>query len=416
MTLNELYEKRSDFFIKESSQTKFGIYIVAAIGLGLLAWGFSLDASRAWGAVLTSNLFFFFLSLGGVIFGGIQDVIGALWARPIKRIHESFGSFFVPSSAVFIVFLLCIKFDLLGADQVYKWVANPAMLDHFPGKNVWLTENFFIIRNIATLVVMALLVAWSRKQNSLADSSFLSGKLKEAEELGKLGKDRLRFWSGPILFAHGVLFTFIVTDITMSLSPLWFSTLWGGWSFAVLMQSLLAMILVVLFVFKRTTIGSLFTQAHFHDVGKMLHGFTAFWGYLTFAHILTYWYGNVPEETEYFIHRLHQPWLGLMIAVGFMAFVIPFFVLIPKASKWTGWVIVPLSLVVLFAQWLVHFLVVQPEVVSSTKLGFPVSEIGAFLFLASLFVWSVYSYGRKNLMVSLPDPLLKRYMDEKAHH
>jgi hypothetical protein len=290
------------------------------------------------------------------------------------------------------------------------------MLAHFPGKNVWLTPDFFIIRNIISLLVMVGLVQWSKKQNSLADSAFLAGKLSEAEELGNLSRERLRLWSGPVLFAQGVIFTFVVTDITMSHSPLWFSTLWGGWSFAVLMQSLLALILILLFFAKKASFGAFISRQQFHDVGKMLHGFTAFWGYLTFSHIITYWYGNVPEETEYFIHRLHGPWMGILIAVGIMAFAIPLFSLIPKKAKWTFGASFPIATCILIAQWMMNLVVVQPEVVPAEDFGLPLLEVGTLLLFAAGFAFSIYSYGRKNLMVSLPDPMLRKYFAEQEHH
>jgi hypothetical protein len=416
MNLNELYDKRNDFFIKENSAVKNAMYALGAIGLAALVYGFIQDPARTWGAILTNNVFFFFISLGGMLLGGMQDCVGATWGRPIKRIHESFGNFFTISASVFIFFLICIKFSLFGAEQVYIWIRDPAMLNDFPGKNVWLTKDFFVVRNIISLLLMIALVRWTKKQTHLADNAFLSGKLSEAEELGSLAKERLRFWSGPILFAHGVIFTFSVTDITMSLSPLWFSTLWGGWSFAVLMQSLLALILILLFFLQKTSFGAFISRSQFHDVGKMLHGFTAFWGYLTFSHILTYWYGNVPEETEYFIHRLHQPWQGIMIAIGIMAFVIPLFALIPKKAKWTFGLSVPIATTIIIAQWLMHLVVVQPEVVKAEKFGLPLVEVGTLLVFTAGFIWAIYSYGRKNMMVSLADPMLKKYFDEKDHH
>lgn len=417
MNLNELYEKRNDFFVKESNGVRNTVYALGAIGLAALIFGFVKDPVRTWGAILTNNIFFMYIALGGLILSSIQDTIGATWGRPIKRIMEAFGTFFTASATISIVFLVCIKLKLLGAGEVYKWIANPSMLDHFPGKNVWLTQDFFIIRNIISLAIMLVLVQWSRKQNSLADHAFLSGKLNEAEQLGNLAKDRLRFWSGPVLFAYGLLFTFFATDFTMSLSPLWFSTLWGGWSFAVLMQSLLAFTLILLYFFKKASFGAFISRSQFHDVGKLLHGFTAFWGYLTFSHILTYWYGNVPEETEYFIHRLHQPWMGMLIAVGIMAFVIPLFALIPKKAKWTFGLSFPIALCVLVAQWLMHLIVVQPEVVKDpSSFGVPLVEIGVFLLFAAGFTYRVYSYGRKNMMVSLADPLLQKYLAEKDHH
>ena len=411
--LEQLYSRKDEFFFKKSLPLFLGLGLVFIAAVGYFLWLFPQNPTRAWGALLLNNLFFFLLSFGGVILGSIQDVCGASWGRPIKRFHETFGLFFYVSSSVFILFMMAIKYEFLEAHKVYKWIADPKMLDHFPGKNVWLQEDFFILRIIFMLVVMMLTVAWIRHQNTLADKSFLKGDLKKAQHLASLAQNRLRFWSAPLLFLLGTLFTFLMTDIAMSLSPLWFSTLWAGWLFAVLMQMLLAATLVVMFILRGTGVGSLMSRSQFHDVGKLLHGFSAFWAYLTYAHVLTYWYGNVPEETEYFIHRLHHPWSEIMIAIGIMAFVIPLFVLIPKPSKWTFGITFPLALIILLAQWLAHMVIVQPEVVDHGQFGWPLIEGTLFLAFLCLFISLIYLWGSRHMMVSLHDPLLK---SQASHH
>lgn len=406
--LEQLYQRREEFFFKSRLWLPIVLVVIFAVGSGFFISLFSQSPERAWGSLLLNNVFFFLLAFGGIILGSIQDVCSASWGRPIKRFHEVFGVFFYISSLIFILFMVAIKYQFLEAHRVYKWIADPAMLDHFPGKNIWLQENFFIWRVCGILAVMMVAVAWIRYQNVLADRSFLKGDLAEARRLAVLARERLRFWSAPLLFLLGVLFTFLMVDITMSLAPLWFSTLWAGWLFAVLMQMLLAATLVVMFLMRGRGVGSLMMRSQFHDVGKLLHGFSAFWAYLTYAHVLTYWYGNVPEETEYFLHRLHEPWSSMMIAVGIMCFVLPLFVLIPKASKWTLGSALPLALIILAAQWLAHVIIVQPEVVApDAGFGWPVVEGACFVMFLSLFIGTIYLWGRRNMMVSLHDPLLR---------
>ena len=94
MNLNELYEKRNDFFVKDNSTVRNTFMALAVVGLLVLGYGFSVDPVRTWGAILMNNVFFFFISLGGVLLGCMTDTVGAVWNRPIKRIHESFGTFF----------------------------------------------------------------------------------------------------------------------------------------------------------------------------------------------------------------------------------------------------------------------------------------------------------------------------------
>jgi hypothetical protein len=145
-----------------------------------------------------------------------------------------------------------------------------------------------------------------------------------------------------------------------------------------------------------------------------LHGFTVFFAYLTFAHVLTYWYTNIPEETSYFLTRLEKPWVYFIIAAPFLVFLIPFIFLIPKANKWNPKTAIPIALVVLSAQWLNYMLVVIPEVVSAHEWQFPWIELGTFLGCLAGFLLSIYRFAQKIPMVSLADPLLLPAL-ESAH-
>ncbi|MCY4381097.1 MAG: hypothetical protein OXC40_05980, partial [Proteobacteria bacterium] len=407
------YERRNEFFFKPSLLLQCVLIALFVFGSSYFVYSFSTDPKRAWGALLCNNLFFFLLSLGGLVFGLIQDACGAEWSRPIKRYHETFAVFFYVSSLIFLVVLTAIKLDFMQAREVYSWIANPHILDHFPGKNQWLVEDFFLVRVVGYLILMAAVVWWAQWQIYLPDKTFLAGNLGDTRRLAQRASDRLRFWSSPCLFFLGVIFSGFVIDVYMSLAPLWFSTLWAGWLFATLIQILLCVTALTMFVVKKTSAGSLISQSQFHDIGKLLHGFSAFWAYLTYAHVLTYWYGNVPEETEYFLHRLHEPWQTMMVITALCAFVVPFIVLIPKAAKWTWWVMVPLSCLILAAQWLAHVVIVQPQIVThdqADKLFFPGVEIAGFIAFSSLFVWCFYLWGRRHLMVSLHDPMLHKYL------
>lgn len=407
MTIDSLLERKGDFEFGGSKLTSVG-GICLVVGIAILGIRFAGDPTRAWGSLLMNLMFFYCIALGGVMFGAMQDTIGALWGRPIRRVHESFGNFLLPGTLLLIAFVIVSGTGVAGAGGVYKWIAEPEMLAAFPGKNIWLTPMGFMIRNVAILIVIFALTRMSMSMSLKADRLIKAGKIKEALQEGERVRARLRFWSGPMLVVYGVLFSFFCFDLTMSLSPLWFSTLWGGWSFAVLMVTLLASTLVAMFLLKGSSLGSVMGRQQFHDVGKMMHGFTIFFAYLTFAHVLTYWYGNVPEETEYFLHRMHGPWLPIIIIAPILSFALPLFVLIPKASKWYGPVAVPMAAIILGAQWLSYLIVVMPE--TTTQESFAsvpfVTELGGLFTIGGVFLISVAAYFKSAYAVPLGDPLL----------
>ena len=424
-TIENLYHQRNDFFFKGNFA---GYTVLIAVFLSSLL-GFLYFAGdnpiKAWGGFLLNNLFFYLLSIGGLIFGLIQDACKATWARPIKRFHEVFGVYFFVSSGLFIFFAFAIKYNLWHASYVYHWIAEPSILDHFPGKNSYLKLDFFFYRVVFITLTLVGVMFWVFRQNTLADRAFLRGKLVLASNISWLAAARLRFWSGPILFFTGILFTFLMIDITMSLAPLWFSTLWAGWLFAALMQIFLATIVIFLFLLKNKPMGKLISKAQFHDLGKFLLGFTCFFGYLTYAHVLTYWYGNIPEETEYFLHRLHDPWQQIIVFIGIFSFLVPLIALVPKPAKWTWYVTIPICLLIILSQWLVQIIVVLPQLIGgpnqltqntyTLSFGSFASEFFGFLAFTSSFTLVIYLYGSFRPMVSLHDPLLIKYLNDKDH-
>lgn len=415
MNIHGLYEQRSSFHLTPSSTTRGGLIFCIVVGLVSFFASMSLgEATRAWGALLFNVFFFFAIALGGIAFAGMQDVIGATWGRPIMRLHESFASFLPIAAGLFAIFLLCIQLRLAGADEVYRWIKDPGIIEHYWGKRDWLKPGFMIVRDLFALVVILLLAGWQLRLKLGRDMALMRGDKDRAVRLGLEVRDRLRMWSAPILVCYAIAFSLLGFDLTMSLSPLWFSTLWGGWHFAMMMHTLMATLLILMYMLKDGPIGQLIRREQFHDVGKLMHGFTIFFAYLTYAHVLTYWYGNIPEETEYFLHRMHAPWIYLVIAAPLLVFVFPLFALIPKAAKWTSAFAIPIAGMILFSQWLVYLLVVIPEVVDAAKWNFPWVEVGVFLGVLGLFLTSVFAFGKRFPMVGVADPLLIDALSE--HH
>ena len=416
MDRNDFYAQRSRFFLPLSPAGRGGLYLCALLGVATFVAGMTLgETQRTWGSFLFNLFFFFCIALGGIAFGCMQDVIGALWARPIRRLHEALGGFLPLSLLFFAGYLLCIKWNVWEAKAIYKWIADPEMLHHFPGKRTWLQENFMLIRVGATLVLLWLLTRWQICQGVERDLAYVNGDLKKAAALGEKVRHTLRHWSAPVMVSYSILFSILTFDLLMSLAPTWLSTLWAGWCFSIMMQTLFALLLVVMFFFKTSPIGAYYEQKHFHDVGKLLHGFTVFFAYLTYAHILTYWYTNIPEETSYFIDRLKEPWIYLIILSPFLTFVFPFFMLIPKASKWLAPVTLPIALVALVGQWLTFLLVVMPEVTDGKSLIFPWIEIGIFFGFLGCFFACFFRFASKVPMLPLADPLLKEAL-QSGHH
>src|SRR5437868_4722361 len=107
MTAHDLYEHRNDYFLIPGTSMRGGLMLGTLIGAVCFGAGLMMDPLRAWGSFLFNLFFFFSIALGGSAFAGMQDVIGAQWARPIKRLHEAFAAFLPLAAILFIGFFIC---------------------------------------------------------------------------------------------------------------------------------------------------------------------------------------------------------------------------------------------------------------------------------------------------------------------
>jgi len=415
MNEKDIYQERKNLFITMTPKVKGVLSLLILLGFGTFVAGMLMQSfERVWGSFLFNFMFFFSLAIGGVAFANMQDVINALWGRPLKRLHESFAAFLPHAFFLLIVYFLCIRFDIFHARHIYSWIHNPHILHDFPGKDIWLTENFMMIRDVVSMFLIVVLSQWHLKMTVKRDLLVVAGKGDEAKAYGLKVKQILNYWSAPVLLAYALLFSILTFDLTMSLAPTWFSTLWPGWCFSMLMHSLMALLLVFMFSLKNTTIGKFFKRQHFHDIGKIMHGFTAFFAYLTFSHIITYWYTNIPEETSYLLTRMKEPWVSLLVVSLFLSFILPIFLLVPKISKWTSFLTLSICGIILSAHVLNNFLVVMPELISPQALGLPWIEGGIFLGYLGLFLFSFFRFSHKVPMVGIGDPLLHDALND--HH
>jgi hypothetical protein len=65
----------------------------------------------------------------------------------------------------------------------------------------------------------------------------------------------------------------------------------------------------------------------------MLLGFTMLWTYFGFSQYLIIWSANIPEETEWYIHRTGHGWQIIALGLVIFHFAVPFLVLLSRAVK-----------------------------------------------------------------------------------
>jgi hypothetical protein len=120
----------------------------------------------------------------------------------------------------------------------------------------------------------------------------------------------------------------------------------------------------------------------------MLFAWTGFWAYIYFCQFMLIWYANLPEETAYFLRRSGNGWLPYMLVLPALKFAVPFVLLIPRAAKRTPARLVPVAVLILFAQFWELFLMVAPAIThgdAAVAAHLPIIEFAGTLGFLGLF-------------------------------
>jgi hypothetical protein len=140
----------------------------------------------------------------------------------------------------------------------------------------------------------------------------------------------------------GLTLTFAAFDWLMSLTPAWFSTIYGLYYFAGGFLGALGLIALLSHPSLRPA-GMIVSRDESHSLGKLLLTFVLFWAYVAYAQLLIVWIADLPKEVSWYLPRLRVGWgvLGLVLLVG--QFAIPFLVLLfrrfnlaPRPLAWIG--------------------------------------------------------------------------------
>ena len=365
-------------------------------------------ATAAWSALLTNYMTFTQFGMAGLVFAAIANMTKSAWMRPLKRIAESF-TVFLPLSFVLLLALWA------GRYQLWTWMQNPAAVMRstatadYTFKLWWLNEPFFWIRQFVILAVFNVL-AWAYRRASLRpDELFLAGRrdaeLNEAIERSQRRQIRL---APLIAVLYALLWTLHSWDMLMSLDWRAADTMLGGWEFTSGM--LVAWALVNLYATwyrKHAYLDDVIGPQQYHDLGKLMFAFGIFWTYLMWSQFLPIWYGNLPDETPYVWLRVyHQPWRSLSLALPFMVWLIPFWVLMPVKAKRSPWVSGAMALLILAGLWLERFVLVAPNL-SPNEI--PLGWVGLWMTLGllSAFWLMTTRFLERHPVLPLTDPYFK---------
>ncbi len=343
--------------------------ILAVLGAVAFAMGAaSADAASTWSIYLVNLVFWSGLAVTGPAIAGMMQLTEARWSPSVRRVALTTVGFLPVAFVLFVILFF-------GRADLWSWVTKPV-----PVKAPWLNTPFFWARTLG-LAALLFWVCFAFVRALLQDP------LPADEERERGRRNRL---------AVILLFLWLITvslwgfDLVMSLDPIWYSGLFGGYFAVSTLYTGFA--LLAIHTIRANSRGlAAVPPGAVQDVAKLQFAMSIMWMYFFWSQYLVIWYGNVPVETRYMVQRFfHQPWQTLSWIVLIVGWVIPFAYLLARLTGRPPQRHGPLFVVAVFglvAIFLERILVVFPSVSAAATFPHGVREIlitAGFLALFAL--------------------------------
>ena len=294
-----------------------GGFIALIIGWSI---GFSLGPKFAMSAYLAAFMYCATIALGSMFFVLIQHLVRAGWSVVVRRIAELMMVMVIPLAVLFLPIMVTLFTTDKADSALYVWDTSDYAPSHhldpimWESKTAYLSAPFFCVRALFYFAIWVGLAIY-----------FFRGSANQDNTGEKAVTDRMQWWSAPAVMLLAGTMSFAAFDWVMTLSPMWFSTMFGVYMFAgAILSAHCAIALGAYVLQKKGALKDEITVEHYHDLGKLIFGFIFFWVYISFSQFMLIWYGNIPEETEWFWLRQNGTWGWVAVVLILLHWLLPF--------------------------------------------------------------------------------------------
>ncbi len=379
------------FKVQDAGRLGTVSFVVGVVLLAISGVGYFTDPKQFFHSYLTAFMYWLSIALGGLFFTMLHHLTGARWSIVLRRLAESVAS------SLPVMFLLFIPIAL-GLHDLFHWTHADAVAtdELLQSKAPYLNTGFFYIRAAIYFLV------WIALSRSLVKTSLQQDIRHDESQI-----IRLRKISAPGMLLFAATISFASFDWIMSLDPHWYSTIFGVYVFSGAFLAILSfMILMSLYQRRNNVLADVVTVEHYHDLGKFSFAFIIFWAYMAFSQYFIIWYGNIPEETYWYLYRWDNSWRIVSLIIIFGHFVIPFVGLITRASKRHLGYLGAMAAWILVMRWVDLYWLVMP---TYHRDGMSISymDFTCWLGMGGLFVWWVWRRYTAAALVPVNDPGLE---------
>jgi hypothetical protein len=348
--------------------------------------GVGYDSARAqfFRSYLVAFLVLLAPALGSLGMLMIHHLSGGVWGAVLRPVLE-------PTSRMLLLLAVLFVPLLFGLHDLYPWARWTA--DEIHGSAVLETKAMYL--NVPAFVIRAAVywVVW------LGLVLLLTGS-NGRDEAREARRSRV---SAVGLLLYSVAVTFASIDWVMSLEPMWYSTIFGllfgaGQVLAGFAFGILCLVLIV------RASGAELPRGPMQDLGSLLLALVMVWAYMAFSQFLLIWSGNLPEETPWYIKRLHGGWQVLALMLVLAQFVLPFLLLLSRDLKRDARALAGVAAVVLLMRVVDLYWMVTPAFFPHQAFRLHWMDLAALVGVAGVWL-AVFLYGLRGRNV-LPDPAL----------
>jgi hypothetical protein len=316
-----------------------GAMLLAAGGVaGCIALGLA-DEERALKSYLSDFLFWWMVTMGCLGILMLYYLVGGRWGEAARPVLEC-------GAATIALVAIAFLPIALGIGHIYPWAPRspgentaraasasqsttaegPRARAHvagyeMPSARAYLSPPFFHARAAGYFVLwMALAFVLRHRARS---------------PIGPRRPRRLQLTSAGGLVALLLSGTFASIDWAMSLTPGWYSTMYGALVMigAGLAGFALVTLTAALVALRSPPGASRYTPDVLADLATLMLAFLMLWAYFAFSQFLIIWSGNLPEENRFYVTRFQDGWQWMAVAVLVFQFAVPFLLLLSRDLK-----------------------------------------------------------------------------------
>lgn len=289
-----------------------GLAVVGAV-IGLL--GLVTNSEQFFQAYLAGFMLWAEVAIGclGVVMLG--NVVNARWLYSIQRLAEA-GARTLPAVAIMFIPVA------LGLGQIYPWMAEGYTFSS-SGQEFLFQPLFFVVR---TLIYFA---AWIIMTYQLTGWSYRRDR-DDAPDMG----DHPRNYAYVGMVIYVITTSLAAVDWSMSLTPLWFSSVWGWLSLGRAVLTTVAVLVIVLALFWNTNpIKEAFNEKARLDLSAVVLVATLVWAYFHVISFVIIWSGNVTYFVSWYTVRQVDAWSTITALMILGHTVLIFLLLLPGFKR-----------------------------------------------------------------------------------